>query len=106
MECPWGKGSDKVVRNINLKLNSNPPGATVYLVPKLIWERTPLLAKLKNENLLGPYKVYNGITPIWTRAQEYVYVAVFKYKNQFVRVECSPTYTNPIDSVYADFTTK
>ncbi len=97
------EGKESTVRNIILKFISNPPGASVYLIPKMIWERTPALSKAKNETLLGHYAIYSGTTPVQSTAQEYVYIALFRYNNQYVPVECSPTHFNRVDSVYANF---
>lgn len=95
------EGSGNVIRNIDIKFYSNPPGAVVYLIPKLIWERTPRL--IKNDILLNRYRVYSGITPVWSKVQEYVYIALFRYNNKYRIIECRPTHFNPVDSVYADF---
>ena len=97
------EGRETAVKNIRVKFTSNPPGATVYLIPKLIWERTPALSKSRSQAALSRYVVYNGITPVQATAQEYVYIALFKYKNRFVPVECSPTHFNTDDTVFANF---
>lgn len=98
------EGKESTVRNITLKFVSNPPGANVYLIPKMIWERTPgLNGKSKNENLLSRYTIYSGVTPVESTAQEYVYIALFKLNNRYVSVECSPTHFKTDDSVFANF---
>ena len=96
------EGEEKRIRNIKIKFISNPTSAVVYLVPKVIWERNPQLIA-KNENALNQYKIANGITPVWSPVQEYVYIALFKYNGKYIDMQCSPTHKNPIDSVYADF---
>ena len=98
------EGKESTVRNITLKFVSNPPGASVYLIPKMIWERTPgLNGRSKNENLLSRYTIYSGVTPVESTAQEYVYIALFKLNNRYVPVECSPTHFKTDDSVFANF---
>ena len=98
------EGKESTVRNITLKFVSNPPGANVYLIPKMIWERTPgLNGRSKNENLLSRYTIYSGVTPVESTAQEYVYIALFKLNNRYVPVECSPTHFKTDDSVFANF---
>jgi len=101
----FSEGDENKIRNIKLKFISNPASSVVYLIPKIIWERNPLLAA-KNENALNQYKLANGITPVWTPVQEYVYIALFKNKGKYIDIQCSPSYKNPIDSVYADFKRK
>lgn len=96
-------GESNTVRNINVKFVSNPPGATVYLIPKLMWQRTPALSGKKDPAILGRYLLYNGVTPVNAMAQEYVYIALFKFKDKFIPVECSPTHFKMDDMVFANF---
>jgi hypothetical protein len=90
------------VRIIKLKLISTPPGATVYMIPKLAWDMD---AQLRNKQgaALKPYAVYRGDTPTWYDAQEYVYIALFRIGDKFQDITCSPTHFNPIDSVNVKF---
>jgi hypothetical protein len=95
-------GISAIQKFIHLKLKSDPTGAIVYLIPKYLWDTNARLRKKKAE-ALDEYRVAAGTTPVWTQAQEYVYITLFQTKKQFVSVQCSPVYSQPIDSVFAQF---
>lgn len=95
-------GAKDGVRIIKLKLISTPPGATVYMIPKIAWE-TEAQLRNKQEDALKPYVVSRGDTPTWYDAQEYVYIALFKMGDKFQDITCSPTHFNPVDSVKIKF---
>ena len=58
-----------------VRLESDPPGAAVYLVPKWVFERDPSM--LTDQDKMRQYRVPEGDTPVDTRAREMVYVVVF-----------------------------
>ena len=72
-----------VVRDIHLE--SVPPGAAVYLVPKIKLERDPEI--LNDEGKLAKYRVPEGNTPVVTRAREKVYIAIFLLDGKLERRE-------------------
>ena len=95
-----GKSTSENV--MQLKLKSSPEGSIVYLIPKYIWE-TNSRVRAKNSTALAEYRIWSGITPVWASVQEYVYISLFQYKDQFLSIECSPVHTKQIDSVYVEF---
>ncbi|MBA7496254.1 hypothetical protein ES702_06853 [subsurface metagenome] len=58
-----------------IELISEPPGAKVYLVPLLDWEKDPSI--ISDDNKLSKFQVPDGNTPVITRAYEKVYMVVF-----------------------------
>ncbi|NVM65083.1 hypothetical protein FHW88_003387 [Mucilaginibacter sp. SG538B] len=98
-------GLEKSVDPLLLKIKSNPPGAIVYLIPKFFWERDKQLSNF-NQNSLFPYRVSEGNTNVTTYVQEFVYVAVFRYKNRYLTLQCSPNHLHKNDSVFIDFNLK
>ncbi|EHQ26994.1 hypothetical protein [Mucilaginibacter paludis] len=93
------KGKEKPVSQIQLKIKSDPSGANVFLVPKIVWDRNPLFKRF-DQSLLAHYNVYNGLTTVKVPVQEFVYVVVYSYNNHFKTIECRPSHLNPVDSVY------
>lgn len=95
-------GDDQSSKKIALIFNSNPQGAEVYLIPQPVWAKVP--TALKSSADFSAYKVYQHPTRVQKNdVQEYVYIAFFKYNGKTRQVVCSPTFRNPVDSVYADF---
>jgi len=92
-------GKEQSVRNIVLKIKSDPIGAKVFLIPTLYWELDPELAKF-NPKALSPYLVTEGLTTVTTNVQEYVYMVIFQYKKKFFRIQCSPNHLHTVDSVF------
>ncbi|SEO49043.1 hypothetical protein SAMN05192574_108272 [Mucilaginibacter gossypiicola] len=90
---------EQSIVQIKVKIKSDPSGAEVYLIPKLYWERNHQLAKY-NLQALNPYRVNQGLTPVTTIVQEYVYITVFAYKKKFVISQFEPNHLNPMDSIY------
>ena len=95
------RGDEKATKAIQVKFQSNPQGSVVYLIPKIAWERNPLLAK-KDQEALRPFRIHGGLTPIWYTAHDYVYITLFKYKSNYSIIEFRANYNRPIDSVYAE----
>ena len=93
------RGKLETVNQIKLKIKSEPSGAIVFLIPKFLWERNPLFQK-HDQNLLSHYIVASGPTTTYANVQEYVYIAVFLYKNIFKNIECSPNHISPVDSIF------
>lgn len=90
-------GSQDIVKPILLKIKSDPTGATVYLVPKITWEKDISRKKL-DEKALAPYIVGNPTNTV-TRVQEYVYIVVFASNNSYKTMECRPNHLLQLDSV-------
>ena len=59
----------------NVELESDPPGAKVYLIPLNEWEAHPDI--IFDDNKLSYYRVPEGDTPVTTRTREKVYMVVF-----------------------------
>jgi hypothetical protein len=93
------QGKEQSVVPIKLKIKSDPSGATVYLIPKLYWEVNSQLPKY-NKEALFPYMVSEGLTTVSVNVQEYVYIAVFLYKNKFTTIQCAPNHLSPVDSIF------
>jgi hypothetical protein len=66
----------------NVYLESDPPGAQVYLIPKIELDLDSSI--LCDPAKLSKYLVPEGVTPVTTRAREMVYVVLFSRNGQFV----------------------
>lgn len=92
-------GDDHTIELTKLKIKSDPSGADVFLVPRIIWERNSKLNHY-DVNELTRYLISEGTTTVITHVQEYVYVAIYHYKDKFYPVLCAPNHLNGLDSVY------
>lgn len=95
----YSQGPEELVAPIKLKIKSDPSGATVYLIPKFYWERNNKFLSY-DLKALAPYLVSSGVTTAYTSVQEYVYIAVFSYKNKFTNIQFAPNHFSPIDSIF------
>lgn len=59
----------------DVRLDSFPPGAAVYLVPKVDLELDPSI--MDDQGKLAKYRVPEGDTPVVTKAREKVYIVLF-----------------------------
>ena len=77
-----------------ITLKSNPDGASVYLVPKKVWESDT--AKYSNLNYIGEYLVKESVTPIYTldiEAGEYAVIFIVEGKKKIVMAKVDETYS-------------
>jgi hypothetical protein len=68
----------------HVRLNSEPSGAAVYLIPKIEYERDKELGQriLKDPSAGARYRVMEGLTPVETTTREMVYIAIFILKER------------------------
>ncbi|HKQ03984.1 MAG TPA: WG repeat-containing protein [Blastocatellia bacterium] len=64
----------------DIKLESEPANAVVYLIPRRQWETIPELAN--NDQALAPFKFEGGNTPASGKVLQKVYYALFEYKGK------------------------
>jgi hypothetical protein len=95
-------GNVQPLNRITVKIKSEPSGATVFFVPKFLWEQDGRLQKY-NSQALSPFIVSTGSTTVTTNVQEYVYIAVFMLKNKYSTLQYAPNHLNPIDSISTTF---
>lgn len=58
-----------------IRLESEPSGAKVYVIPWSIWEQDP---SIQNDDIrLAEFRVAQGNTPVTIRAKEKVYAVIF-----------------------------
>jgi hypothetical protein len=95
-------GNVQSLNRITVKIKSDPSGATVFFVPKFLWEQDSRLQKY-NLQALSPFIVSAGSTTVTTNVQEYVYIAVFMLKNKYSELQYAPNHLNPIDSISTTF---
>ena len=89
-------------RHILLEIKTEPEGAIVYLIPKIIWDRNPNILNTNYTKLLEKFRCYEGYTPLSLIVEEYVYVIVLKNdKNgKYKTAICKPKYKNRIEKVF------
>jgi len=77
-----------------IELDSDPSGATVYLVPQSDLTLDPSI-RVSAEKL-ARYRVPEGVTPVKVRAQQKVYVIIFEYEGRRaeVRLDALPRLPN------------
>jgi hypothetical protein len=77
---PSGAYPAKLVTLVDhVRLTSKPPGAVVFLIPKVEYERNPgIKDNILKDPLVGArYRVQEGVTPVETTTREMVYIAIF-----------------------------
>ena len=60
----------------NIVLESNPPGATVYMIPRYDFEMDSTITS--DPYKLQQYQIPEGVTPCSTSRREEVYVVIFE----------------------------
>jgi hypothetical protein len=65
--------------SIQLVLDSTPPGAEVFLIPRFEWETHPQLEEEIEK--WWQYRVPEGVTPVTTRATRSAYLILFRSKD-------------------------
>lgn len=92
----------KTMSFTEFKFESKPKGASIYLIPLLVWLKSNEdIQKIK----LDLFLLHEGSTNLKTYLPEENYKAVFKLGNKVIVRDCKPIRRKPINQLAVDFET-
>ena len=86
-----GCGGTRYGSRFSVTLESDPPGATVYLIPQYEWDSNDGEAILKDADLLEKYRIRQSTTPISlpVKGYHYVYLATLDGRSNWIKIQPS-----------------
>lgn len=86
-----GCASTRYGSRFSVTLESDPPGATAYLIPQYVWDSNDGKAILKDADLLEKYRIRQSTTPVSlpVKGYNYVYLVILNGRSESIKIQPS-----------------